>query len=254
MCAVRILLKSFGVSVFVIALTYAFRNYLNTGSFIADAGGISVFASIYGTLYGIAVALVLLEVLSEFNKTSGLIDREATGLERLFRLTLYFGNNRLTEKMRVCVKKYIDFVIKDNFESLASGKREKESSKAFREIADVVKNIKIADDRNSVVFHHVVHHYGDLSQTRTDRITYSLTRLPVPLKVFLYSTSLFTIFITMVTPFANMYYGFITTGALVFIISTIFQIIEDLDNPFMGFWNITTEPFKRAWKHIEEDY
>jgi len=34
----------------------------------------------------------------------------------------------------------------------------------------------------------------------------------------------------------------------------IFQIIEDLDNPFVGHWNLTPEPFARALKHIEEDY
>lgn len=31
-------------------------------------------------------------------------------------------------------------------------------------------------------------------------------------------------------------------------------MIEDLDNPFMGNFNVTTEPFERALKHIEEDY
>jgi hypothetical protein len=34
----------------------------------------------------------------------------------------------------------------------------------------------------------------------------------------------------------------------------IFQLVEDLDNPFVGHWNITPEPFERAMKHIEEDY
>ena len=34
----------------------------------------------------------------------------------------------------------------------------------------------------------------------------------------------------------------------------IYQLVEDLDNPFAGHINVTTEPFERALRHIEEDY
>lgn len=250
----KIILKSFSVSVLVIAAMYVLKIYLNTSSFISDTGGISAFASVYGTLYGIAVALVLLEVLSQFNKTSGLIGKEALGLERLFRLTLYFRDKPFTEKVKKAIKKYIDLIVKDDFKTLASGEREKESSKAFREIANIIRDVKFDDDHDAVVFHHIIQQYGDLSETRTERIEYSLMRLPAALKAFLYSSSFLTIFIFILMPFVNIYYGFITTGTLAFVISMAFRVIEDLDNPFEGFWTITTEPFKRAWKHIEEDY
>jgi hypothetical protein len=41
---------------------------------------------------------------------------------------------------------------------------------------------------------------------------------------------------------------------IAFLQAMIFNIIEDLDNPFAGHWTLTPEPFARALKHIEEDY
>ena len=55
-------------------------------------------------------------------------------------------------------------------------------------------------------------------------------------------------------PFANTYFSLFTAGIIGFVISMVLQLVEDLDNPFIGHWNITPEPFERALEHIEQDY
>lgn len=248
------IIKSVVFTIIIVGLTLLFHFYLKTGNYLSDVGGISSFASIFGTVYGIAIALVLLEVWGQFNKTSTLIEKEATGLEKLYRLSIYFRDKPLAEKMKTSIRRYVDLIVKDQFKSLAIGEREKENSRAFREISNVIKNIKFDDDHDSVIFNQIIRDYGDLSQIRTERISQSLTRLPIPLKIFLYSSSLLTLFVFMLMPFANIYYGILINAVLAFIISVIFQLINDLDNPFEGFWIIGTDPYKRMWKHIEEDY
>ena len=235
-------------------IMYGFRFFFKTDLFISDSGGISSFASVFGTLYGIMVAFVIFEVWSQFNKTSSLVDREGTSLERLFRLTLYIKDKGLSQRMKKAIKHYTDLVITDQFPKLAKGERTNESSKAFREISKVIHNINPKSERDHIVFQDIVDNYGQLSDIRVERINQSLAKLPHLLKVFLWSSSLFTLIIFITMPFSNMFYGFLTTGALAFIIVMVFQIIEDLDNPFVGFWTLSTEPFERAIKHIEEDY
>jgi hypothetical protein len=100
----------------------------------------------------------------------------------------------------------------------------------------------------------IVEHYGDLGQIRTERLNQSLSRLPVLLKSFIYIASFFALATFVMMPFSNQYYGFLSTFIIGFLQAMIFQIIEDLDNPFKGHWNLTPEPFARALKHIEEDY
>ena len=55
----------------------------------------------------------------------------------------------------------------------------------------------------------------------------------------------------IILPFANPVYGMLSTFGLGFVLAMVYQLIEDLDNPFVGNWNITPEPFEKALKHIE---
>ncbi|MCL4390003.1 MAG: DUF4239 domain-containing protein [Patescibacteria group bacterium] len=199
-------------------------------------------------------AFVVFEVWNQYNTTSQLVDKEAQGLERLFRLSLYFRDDKFTKKMLAAIKNYADLVITDKFRGLGNGERSAEMGKAFRKISELIRDIRFNDNHDSVIFHHIVDHYGQLGLTRTERINQSLTRLPILLKAFLYTSSLFALLTFILMPFSNMYYGFLATGSLGFVLAMVFQLVEDLDNPFVGYWNITPEPFERTIRHIEEDY
>jgi hypothetical protein len=247
-------IKPFFISFVAIGISYLVRLTLKTDTFIPDVGGLGAFVTVFGTLYGIMAAFVVFEVWGQFNKTSGLIDQEALAFERLYRLTLYFRDAKLSQLMKKTIENYIGLVVEDKFRKLASGKQHLESSRAFRKFARIIRDIKFNDDHDQVIFDHIVDHYGHLSEIRTERITHSLMRLPYLLKFFLYSTSVVAIITFILMPFTNMYYGFFVNGTITFVISMIILLVEDLDNPFNGNWKITSEPFERSLRHIEEDY
>lgn len=249
-----VIIKSLLLALISIGLMYAARLFLHTDSFTTDVGGLGGFLTVFGTLYGIMAAFVVFEVWNQYNKTVELVDKEGLGLERLFRLTLYFRDAKLTAQMKKAVKSYADLIIAGNFKKIGSGQRNSETGREFRKIAEVIRDIKFNDDHDQVIFDHVVDHYGHLSEIRTQRITQSLSRLPVLLKIFLYAASALALTSFILMPFQNLYYGFFAIGALGFTLAMIFQLVEDLDNPFVGHWNLTPEPFERALKHIEEDY
>lgn len=249
-----VVIKSLIFSIISVGLMYAARLFFHTESFLSDLGGLGGFLTVFGTLYGIMAAFVVFEVWSQYNRTVDLIDKEGLGLERLFRLTLYFRDNKLTSQMKKVIKTYADMVISGNFQKIGSGQRNPETGKAFRKISEVIRDIKFNDDHDQIIFDHIINHYGHLSEIRTQRITQSLSRLPILLKIFLYSASTLALTSFIIMPFQNMYYGFFAIGALSFILAMIFQLVEDLDNPFVGHWNLTPEPFERALQHIEKDY
>lgn len=246
--------KSLGLVVLAVAIMYVARVLLHTDQYLSDVSGLSAFVTVFGTLYGIMAAFVVIEVWGQFNRTSELIEEEGQGLERLFRLTLYFRDKKLEKKMATAIKKYAQGVIGGKFQTLAGGQHNVVNGKNFRAISEVIRDIKFDDDHDPVVFDHIVDHFGALSKIRTDRINQSLTRLPVLLKLFLYTTSSFALLVFVFMPFALVWYAALTVGFLAFVLAMTVQIIEDLDNPFVGNWHITPEPFERAIKHIEEDY
>lgn len=105
-----------------------------------------------------------------------------------------------------------------------------------------------------MVFDHIVEHYGKLSEIRTERINQCITRLPILLKVFVYTSSLIVIFFFVIMPFNNQHYAYMSAFGVSFIVAVVYHLIEDLDNPFSGFWNLTAKPYQRAIRHIEDDY
>ena len=249
-----VILKSCFITAVSALIAYGLRVVFRTDLFLPDVGGLGAFVTVFGTLYGIMAAFVVFEVWGQYNQTSKLVDQEALGLERLYRLTLYFRDNKLTKRMHEAIKKYAQFIISDRFLHMGRGEHNKASSKAFRDIAGIIRDISFDDDHDQTVFTHVVEHYGQLSTTRTERISQSHIRLPVLLKFFLYSSSFVALFTFIIMPFETAVYGSFAAGSLAFVVGMILQLVEDLDNPFVGHWNITTEPFVRALKHIEEDY
>lgn len=233
---------------------YLVRMYFHTEAYLSDIGGIQTFFGVFGILYGIMAAFVVFEVWNQYNEASGLIDKEAQGLERLYRLTLYFRDEKFTKDMLTIIKHYTLNVIEGKFQTLGGGQRNVENGKLFRKIADVIREIKFDDNHDAIVYDHILEHYGQLGLTRTERINKSLQRMPVLLKAFIYVSSGLIMTVFIILPFANPVYGMLSTFGLGFVLVMVYQLIEDLDNPFVGNWNISPEPFERALKHIEEDY
>lgn len=249
-----VIIRSLVFAFFSALAMYCARVFLHTDLYLSDVGGIATFFAVFGILYGIMAAFVVFEVWNQYNTTVELVEKEANGLERLFSLTLYFRDKKLIETMRLAIKKYADIVIAERFKGLGLGQRNKEAGLAFRQISQVINEAKFDDDHDSIVFDHLLEHYGELSVTRSVRINQSLSRLPTLLKLFIYVASLFVLLLFILTPFSNQYYGYVSVVALGFVLAMVSQLIEDLDNPFEGVWNITPEPFERSLKHIEEDY
>lgn len=250
----RVILRSFLFAVVVAAGSFLVRAYLHTDIYLPDVGGLSAFLSVFGTLYGVLAAFVVFEVWTQYNHISELIDKEAQGLENLYRLTLYFRDEKLSETMKAAIHSYADLVVAGKFQALGDGRRRVETGRAFRKMSEIIRDIEFDDDHDSIVFSRILEHYGNLGQIRTERLNQSLSRLPGLLKTFIYIASFFALATFLFIPFDNPYYGVLSALVIAFLQAMIFSIIEDLDNPFRGLWNLTPEPFYRALRHIEEDY
>lgn len=250
----KVIVRSFLFSFLVAIVGYLSITYLHTDQFLVDIGGLSAFLTVFGTLYGILAAFIVFEVWSQFNQSSQLIDKEAQGIERLYRLTLYFRDEALAKRMKAAINDYARLVIEGKFQTIGQGGRNKQTGATFRKIAEIIRNIEFDDDHDSIVFGQILEHYGDLGQIRTERLNQSLTRLPTLLKTFIYISSFFALITFIFMPFSIPAYGILSVLIIAFLQAMIYFIIEDLDNPFVGIWNLTPEPFARALQHIDEDY
>lgn len=247
-------LRSFIFSAVCAGVYWLARSYFHTELYLDDVSGLGSFLSVFGTLYGILAAFVVFEVWSQYNRISALIEKEAQALEQLFRLSLYFRDDTLVTRMKAGIREYATHIIHGKFQMLAKGERNVQSGLALRKISEVIRDIEFDDDHDSIVFDQIVEHYGQVAQLRTERTNQSRNRLPRFLKLFIYLASLFALITFLFMPFSNPYYGLLSVFVIGFLQAMVFQLIEELDNPFVGQMQLTPAPFERALKHIEEDY
>ncbi|MBM3254559.1 MAG: DUF4239 domain-containing protein, partial [Candidatus Omnitrophica bacterium] len=165
-----VIIRSFLFAFFAAIVMYISRILLRTDLYIADVSGLSAFATVFGTLYGIITAFIVFEVWGQFSQTQHLVEKEAMEIERLYRLTLYFKDKKFKLHMKKIIEDYTQLVIKDKFQYLGGGSRHEAEDKVFRKIAHLIRDISPDNDHDRTVFDHIVAHYGDLSDLRTDRI------------------------------------------------------------------------------------
>jgi hypothetical protein len=246
--------KAFLFALLMAGVYYVLRTVLRTDVFFPEVSAISGFLTVFGALYGILTAFVIFEVWKQYNNISELIDKEAQALEQLYGLILYFRDNKLNSEMKAAIRAYAGLIIDGQFMALGHRERSAKTSQAFERIAELIRHIQFNDDHDSAVFNQVLEHYRELAQTRSERLNKSLRRLPILLKSFIYIASFFTLLTFSFMPFSTSHYGLLAMLIISFQQVMIFFIIEGLDNPFVGQWRLTPEPFERALQHIDGNY
>ena len=144
-------------------------------------------------------------------------------------------------------------MIEIGFKSVATGQRNPQASDAFHQIFLRLRQIDIDGKRDQLVYGRILGQFKELSDARTKRLTESLTRLPAPLRVFLYFSS-FAVILAFAFPiFQNLSVAIFVITVLSASIGLLLQVVADLDNPFVGYWNLTPKPFERFLEFLEKE-
>ena len=250
---IKYFLKTSLLVIFSLLALFLFRFSVDGQRFLIDAGGVSGFASIFGALWGILVAFIIFTVWSQFNNTSTYIESEANALKQLYRLTLCLKNQKAAGEIEETIKNYTKLVIDVGFKAVSTGQRNPQTSEAFHQIFLKLRQIDIDGERDQLVYDRILGQFKELSDARTKRLTESLTRLPAPLRVFLYFSS-FAVILAFAFPiFQNLSVAIFVMAVLSGSIGLLLQVIADLDNPFAGYWNLTPEPFRRFLEFLEKE-
>ncbi len=249
----KYIFKTLLLIIFSLLVLFLFRFLLEEERFLIDAGGLSGFASIYGALYGIIAAFILFTVWSQFNNASSHIEAEANGLKQFYRFVLLLKNEKVSREMRGALRNYARSVVDVGFLAMAGGQRNPQTSEAFNQIYLRLQEIEVKEAQEEMVYERALEQFKELADMRTKRLTESATRLPRPLAIFLVLSSLAVILSFAFPIFQNLSTSIFVMVVLSASIGLLLQVIFDLDNPFVGFWNLTPKPFERFLEYLEKD-
>ncbi len=238
------------ISLFVVL----FRLSRHIDMFKEDAPIIGNFIEWFGVLYGVLLALVVVEVWQKNSLLNSEIDREADALVLMLKTSRYVDDKRSAKALASKALQYAEMILQeknaDAFESEEAGEKLDEIHRAVGQLINSVQCP--APFANQLIYH-----INDAFDTRGDWIARAKIRMPKPLKFLVFFTSLVWVIGYFGLNIQSDIVAGILCGSAAMTVSTILFLIIDLDDPKGGVWKAEFDSFevlkKTATEIIEED-
>ena len=113
----------------------------------------------------------------------------------------------------------------------------------FASIIASVTEARPADEFERHTYDHVLELANQASRHRDERLALSAKRIPRTLLLFVTLTAFTILFLLLLYPFHNPAMGLIAIAVASMLLFFAHFVRTDLDNPFEGTWNVSSEPF-----------
>lgn len=226
---------------------WASRGFLSQELLSRTNDSVGNYLQTLGTIYAVLLAFVVYAVWTQFNEARTLIEREANDVVDVFRTT-----QGLPEPIRSTLRDHLDCyvhdVLKDEWPAMgrcdltALERGGKRLDAAWNEL----RAFEPSNDRETALFTETLGRFNQLFDVRTMRLTSACMRVPLALKLLLYTGALMVIASLYLFAVESFAIHALITVATAGAISHILYIVDDLDDAFGGEWRIPRRPFERA--------
>jgi hypothetical protein len=243
------LLRLIATVLSTVVVAYLVRNYIGTTTLLADINGVGWVVGGFATIYTFVAAFTIVEVWGQYSGVSSLIAREAKATTAIWNFTDYLNDKKLDAVMSNALVDYLK-ESRVEFELAASGQRAIHPSEELIEIQNTIDLVKFNDKRDASVFSQLMMAYEELSLIRSERIEASVTRLPLLVKILTRMLSAMLLGGFMLLGFVNLGLYIFAISCMSVIVVYVDYLINDLDNPFDGIWNVDYLAFDQSRKYI----
>ena len=216
----------------------------------AEVHGVAAYLEVLGALYSFVMAFVMYVVWDQFNRVQGGLAHEAAALEDLSRVAGQLLERDPVMRIRVAAKSYMKTAAGDEPERLAEGKSSVAAQDRFAALCQAVRGVEIKGDRDVLLYPELMRALGRVSEARDARLAVSGTRIPGTLwnLVRFMSVVLFGGF--LVLDIGSFGVSVALVAAVAASMAFLLSVVKDMDNPFVGAWNVSYAPMTAAAARI----
>lgn len=253
----RISLPLLSVAVVSTCLVVVSRSYVRYDGIVEDVSAWGSFFNVFGVAYAIVAGFLLVTVLNRYSALSQTVEDELNAVESIRDFLVYFGQNQhaTAKELRTALARYTKAVANAEWQEMTDPTIpcNSDTSEELYEIMRCAGKIRVADDRDLSIFSEVMTSFSGLAKIRTRRIAFANEHLPPRLRLLLLfmSVALATAFLALGVRSLGVHV--FMTVALSVSVYLIYWVIEDLDHPFYGVWNIDRTPLGELNKRFESE-
>ena len=208
----------------------------------------------FGVAYGLFIALVLVNVWSQFETTEREFDREADAIFMLYESVKQVSENERTRAPKnEIIRRLREYVLHVNHHY----KQEHENLKIKAAGDGILEGIRdsigalIHTDEPQAFTSQLAKEFNEAVDLRGDRIAHSKQHIPAPVwGISLWSSILWLIPFYGLN-FQNDWVAIALVGGVTAIVVAILFIIKDLDEPFDGDWGIKIDEWEILGEKVE---
>lgn len=205
-----------------------------------------------GAIYSVLLAFIVYVVWGQYNEVRVYVEREATALVDLHRTA-----SGLPDEARIAIQRslqeYVDAVLRDEWTAMAH-----HDEQAIERIGHKLDEVWVALHRcqpSGVCQEHMyaetLSRFNDVNDLRTNRLTSARFRVPLTMKILLYTGAVILIGSMYLVHIESLWLHGLVTASLAGAIAHILYLIYDLDDVFSGNLHVGREPFERARTSFE---
>jgi hypothetical protein len=210
--------------------------------FADDAEGIDVLLQIIGTLYSVVYAFATFVIWGQFAAVENEILQEAGALKDL--VIFSRGIKEATRDPVVRARRaYPRGVIESEWATLSRGEHTEKTDKLFSAIISSVTEVKPDGEGERSIYERLLEIANQASTHREERLAISAKRMPGTLFLFVTLTAIAILFLLFFYPFHNLGLGIVAIALATMLLFFAHFVLTDLDNPFEGTWNVSSQPF-----------
>jgi hypothetical protein len=242
-----------GASALAVAGVWLSRQVLDPATLAASNNEVGNYIQALGSIYAVVAAFVIYVVWGQFNDARGQIEKEAAELVDLYRLADGFPDESRRE-LQAKLRDYADTVLDSELAAIAAcdhGPLE-HTSELLDGVWDVLHRCEPMSECHKSLHAEALSRYNELSDVRTARLTSARTRIPLGLRMLLYIGAVILVGSMYLIAIERFWIHALITAALAAAVAHILYIVEDLDDPFAGYWQVPRDAFARARDYMRK--
>jgi hypothetical protein len=230
-----------------VAGLWGFRRLVPIERLAAASGDVGNYLQVLGTIYAVLLAFVVFVVWQQFDAARGLVEREANEVADLYRTTIGLPEAERAQ-LRGQLRVYVDGVLDQEWPAMSKGD---EATMAvigahLDRAWETLHGCEPTSSCQQQMWGDAIARLNDLSDLRAGRLTAARTRIPLAMKLLLYSGAVTTIVSTWMLGMRDFTLHAVITAMLSGAIAHVLYLIRDLDDPFAGDWQVPRGEFERV--------
>jgi hypothetical protein len=223
------------------------REFVPHHALVESNDEVGNFIQVLGTIYAVLLAFVVYVVWGQFNDARVVLEQEANEVIDFHRVAMGLDDSR-RERVTSALREYLENTLGPEWAAMA-----RVDDAAFEpgwKILDGLWNglhdFEPVTECHRTLYAEALVRFNDLSDARTRRLSASRTRLPPGLRLILYLGAVMTVASLYLLAIEHALTHGIIVVALAGAIAHVLSVVEDLDDPFAGEWQISRQSLERA--------